>query len=71
MQSANIRNSSQQPAVNDNKRAVMTWLALAEYHEKQGTMAAALQTIEAALRINPQHPKAVEMLAEFKKKLTM
>jgi peptidyl-tRNA hydrolase, PTH1 family len=58
-------------SLNDNKRAVMTWLALAEYHEKQGDMAAALQAIQAAIRINPQYPKAVEMLSEFKRKLTL
>jgi PTH1 family peptidyl-tRNA hydrolase len=58
-------------AKDDKKRAVMTWLALAEYHEKQGDLPAAIQTINEALRVNPQHPKALDMETEFKKRLTM
>jgi tetratricopeptide (TPR) repeat protein len=56
---------------NDKKRAVLTWLALAEYHEKQSDLNAAMLAIEAAMRVNPQHPKALDMQADFKKKLTM
>lgn len=58
-------------AESNKKRAVMTWLSLAEYHEKQNHMEAAMQAIDEALRVNPQHPKAIDMHAEFKKKLTL
>jgi peptidyl-tRNA hydrolase, PTH1 family len=58
-------------AQDDKKRAVMTWLALAEYHEKENNMREAMQTINEALRVNPQHPKALEMELQLKRKLTM
>jgi PTH1 family peptidyl-tRNA hydrolase len=52
------------------KRAVQTWIQLAEYHEKQGDFAVALKIITEALRINPQHSKAFELQLRFQKKLT-
>ena len=53
----------------NNKMAVKTWLSLADYHEKQGEMDNALAATEEAIRINPEHPKAVDYLAKFQKKL--
>lgn len=53
------------------KKAVQTWLALAEYHTGQGDMAAALRAIGEAMRINPQHPRALEMQSAVQKKLMM
>lgn len=54
----------------NNKMAVRTWLSLADYHEKIGEMDNALAATEEAIRINPEHPKAVNYLAKFKEKLT-
>lgn len=50
----------------NNKMAVKTWLSLADYHEKQGEMDNALAASEEAIRINPEHPKAVDYLAKFR-----
>ena len=52
------------------KRAVNTWLKLAEYHEKNGDLDDALASTEEAIRLNPEHPKAVDYLAKFKQKIT-
>ncbi len=52
------------------KQAVHTWLASADYHEKQGDMDEALAATEEALRLNPDHPKALDYLAKYQKKLT-
>ena len=54
----------------NNKQAVRTWLSLADYHEKQGEIDNALASTEEAIRINPEHPKAIDYLAKFQKKLT-
>ncbi len=54
----------------NNKMAVKTWLSLADYHEKQGEMDNALAATEEAIRINPEHPKAVDYLAKFQENLT-
>ena len=54
----------------NNKKAVQTWLALAEYQEKQGQLEAALAALQEALRINPQHPKALELQAAFEERFT-
>jgi len=58
-------------AGDNKKRAVQTWLSLADYHEQQGAMDEALRAVQEALRVNPQHPKAIEMLSAYQKKLTM
>lgn len=50
------------------KRAVNTWLKLAEYHEKNGALDDALASTEEAIRLNPEHPKAVDYLEKFKQK---
>lgn len=55
----------------NNKMAVRTWLSLADYHEKQGELDNALAASEEAIRINPEHPKAVDYLEKFQKKLTL
>ena len=56
---------------NDTRSAVQAWLKLAEKHRTKGNAEEARRALTEAMRINPQHPKALEMLAEFKKKLTM
>lgn len=53
------------------KRAIHTWLKLADYHEKQNDVDSALASAQEALRLNPQHPKAMEYQMRFQKKLTM
>jgi peptidyl-tRNA hydrolase, PTH1 family len=45
----------------DSKRATQAWLRLAEYHIAQNNPQQATEAIEQALRINPQHPRALEM----------
>jgi peptidyl-tRNA hydrolase, PTH1 family len=50
-------------AQGDSKRATQGWLRLAEYYIAQAENANALGAINEALRINPQHPKALEMRA--------
>lgn len=53
------------------KRAVQAWLSLAQYEDKQGNHDAAMRAIQQALRINPQHPKAIKMQEDLQKRLTM
>lgn len=48
-------------AQENNKRATQTWVKLAEYHEKEGDIEAALLVLDEALRINPQHSKALDL----------
>lgn len=48
------------------KRAVNTWLKLADYHEKNGDLDNALASTEEAIRLNPEHPKAKDYLEKFK-----
>lgn len=55
----------------DEKRSVLTWLSLAEYHERQNDMAAAQLALDQAARINPQHPKLIEMQLALNKRLTL
>ncbi|MGJ3238605.1 MAG: tetratricopeptide repeat protein [Anaerolineae bacterium] len=55
----------------NTKRAVQTWLSLAEYYEKRGEWDNALAATQEAIRLNPQHPKALEYLHRYQKKLTM
>ena len=43
------------------KQAVRRYLILADYYRQQGDMAAARATIDIALALNPQHPKALKM----------
>ena len=51
---------------NDNsKRAVNRYLILAEHFRQRDDIAAARATAETALELNPQHPKALSMLAEL------
>lgn len=49
----------------NNKRAINTWLKLADYHEKQGEMDNALASTEEAIRLNPEHPKAMAYHDKF------
>ena len=48
----------------NTKKAVARLLILAQHHQETGDHAAAQTTIERALEINPQHPKALKMQAE-------
>jgi PTH1 family peptidyl-tRNA hydrolase len=48
-------------ALDNAKRATGRWLKLADYHIEQDDAVAALLAIEEALRLNPQHPKALEL----------
>ncbi len=43
------------------KKAVSRYLILADYYLRQDNMTAALATVETALAINPQHPKALKI----------
>lgn len=53
----------------NGKRAVQTWLSLADFHESQDEIDNALAATEEAIRINPEHPKAIDYLAKFQKKV--
>ncbi len=52
------------------KRAVQTWIALAEYQHSQGDNESAIASLEEALRVNPQHPKAQALLRKYSGALT-
>ena len=43
------------------RKAVARLLILADHHQQSGAMAEARETIQRALAINPQHPKALRM----------
>jgi peptidyl-tRNA hydrolase, PTH1 family len=45
----------------NSKRAVGRWIKLAEYYEQQGDQAGMVLALDEALRVNPQHPKALAM----------
>ena len=45
----------------NSKKAVSRYLILAEYFRQQNDIVAAKATVETALALNPQHPKAQEM----------
>lgn len=51
-------------AQNNSKKAVSRWLKLAEHYQQIGDSEGLISTIGEALRVNPQHPKALEMQAE-------
>jgi len=46
---------------NNAKKAVSRYLILTDYFIKQDDIKNAVQTVETALEINPQHPKAIEI----------
>lgn len=48
-------------AKNNQKKAVSRYLILTDYFVKQNDVANAVETLETALEINPQHPKAIEL----------
>lgn len=52
------------------KRAVQTWIALAQYQHNEGDNESAIASLEEALRLNPQHPKAQELLRKYSGALT-
>lgn len=54
----------------NTKRAVHTWLSLADYHAKKGEMDNALAATQEAIRLNPEHPKALDYQAKYQKRLT-
>ena len=58
-------------AEENTKRAVQTWVSLAQYHMQQDEHDGAMRAIEHALRLNPQHPKALALQDELHKRLTM
>ena len=45
----------------NTKKAVRRYLIVAEHFQKQGDMSSAMEAVETALAINPQHPKALEI----------
>ncbi len=47
----------------DTRKAVARYLILAEYYQQTGELVSARGIIERALVLNPQHPKALKMLA--------
>ncbi len=52
-------------AVNNSKKAVSRYLKLASYHLSRNEPQAAARAIAEALRVNPQHPKALAMQSEL------
>jgi peptidyl-tRNA hydrolase, PTH1 family len=57
--------------LDNTKKAVQTWLDLAEYHDQQGDMDSAMASLDEALRLNPQHPRAHKLQRRFRDHLTM
>ena len=55
---------------NNTKKAVSRYLILTDYFIKENDIKNAVQTVETALEINPQHPKAVEIYAELIERTT-
>lgn len=53
----------------DPRRALQTWLKLAEYHDQHGNPEQALAALQQVMRLNPQHPKAIEMNQALRKKM--
>lgn len=49
----------------NSKKAVSRYLILADYYIKQNMVEDAVQIIETALEINPQHPKAIQLYEEL------
>ena len=49
----------------NKKKAVARYLILAQHLQQAGQSATALETIELALSLNPQHPKALKMRTDF------
>lgn len=54
----------------NHKKAVQTWLSLADYQHKQGDFDDAIASVQEALRLNPQHPKALELSDKLRDRLT-
>lgn len=52
-------------AQGEDKRAAQRWLKLAEYMQGEGDASQAAEAVAEALRINPQHPKALAMRADL------
>ena len=48
-------------AKNNTKKAVSRYLILADYYVKQDEIENAVKTVETALELNPQHPKAISL----------
>lgn len=57
-------------AQQNTKRAAQRWIKLAEYHQSEGQHTEANAALQEALRINPQHPKALSLQAELTNKET-
>ncbi|MEL6525124.1 MAG: tetratricopeptide repeat protein, partial [Chloroflexota bacterium] len=55
----------------NTKRAVHTWLKLAQYHNAQGEIDNALAATQEAIRLDPENAKAMSYQVEFTNKLTM
>ena len=56
-------------ALGNPKRAVNRYLILAQHFRQTDDRAAALEEVERALAINPQHPKALDMRRSLQEKL--
>jgi len=55
---------------NNTKKAVSRYLILTDYFIKEKDIKNAVQTVETALEINPQHPKAIEIYASLMERTT-
>jgi PTH1 family peptidyl-tRNA hydrolase len=53
-------------AQGDTKRATQSWLRLADYWQEQNDPEKSLQAVHEALRVNPQHTRALELLEGMK-----
>lgn len=52
------------------KRAIHTWLKLADYHQEHADFDNALASVQEALRLNPDHPKALAYHAQIQERLS-
>jgi len=56
-------------AQNNKKKAVNRWLSLAEYYEGRSEWDAAIAAAAEALRVNPQHPRALQLHADYQQRV--
>jgi len=57
--------------LDNKKKAVQRYLILARHLDTTGQIMDAINAVNQALQINPQHPKALEMQIELQQRLTM
>ncbi len=57
-------------SIHNKKKAVNRYLILAEWYLEQGKPMEALDIVQVAMAINPQHPQAIEMQFDLQRRIT-